>query len=332
MLTFFADYGIFLAKTLTLLASFLTIVIVIAVIVARQRKPENQLEINKINEKFDAIRDALKSAILSKEALKKAEKAKKKTKKKEKHKSEKDKPCLFVIEFKGDVRASEVKELREAISAIITVATPKDEVLAVIESPGGMVHSYGLAASQLDRIKSRGIPLTAAIDKVAASGGYMMACVASNIIAAPFAVIGSIGVIGQIPNFHRLLEKYDIDYEQHTAGEYKRTLTMFGKNTDASRKKFQEELDETHALFKQFITEHRPQVDIKAVATGEHWYALDAQGKQLVDEIKTSDDYIMEKLDTHQIFEVSYTTKEALSDKIGHFLHQTWGLVFRRNV
>ena len=147
--------------------------------------------------------------------------------------------------------AHEVESLREEITAIISIANPsKDKVLIRLESGGGVVHGYGLAASQLQRIKSAGIPLSVAIDKVAASGGYMMACVADEILAAPFAIVGSIGVIAQIPNFNKILKKNDVEFEQITAGEFKRTLTLFGENTDKAREKFREEIEQTHDLFK----------------------------------------------------------------------------------
>ncbi len=179
---------------------------------------------------------------------------------------------LYVLNFDGDIRASATDNLREEITAVLNQSTEGDEVLVKVESPGGLVHGYGLAASQLRRIRDAEVPLTIAVDKVAASGGYMMACVADRIIAAPFAVLGSIGVLAQVPNFHRLLKKHDIDFELFTAGEYKRTVTMFGENTEKGREKFTEDLEETHDLFKDFVSENRPQLDIARVATGEVWY------------------------------------------------------------
>ena len=206
--------------------------------------------------------------------------------------------------------------LREEITTILTVAKPEDEVLACIESPGGMVHNYGLAASQLARLRGKEIPLTVAVDKVAASGGYMMACVANKIIAAPFAVIGSIGVVAQLPNFNRLLKKHDIDYEQITAGEYKRTLTMFGENDDKARAKFKEEIDETHQLFKDFVKSNRAVLNIDEVATGEHWYGAQAIEKKLVDELQTSDDYLLENSHEKDIYQVQYVGKTTMSEKL----------------
>lgn len=207
--------------------------------------------------------------------------------------------------------------LREEITAILTIATPNDEVVLCLESPGGMVHSYGLAASQLTRITKKGIPLTVVVDAVAASGGYMMACIGTKILAAPFAVIGSIGVVAQLPNFHRLLKKNDIDYELFTAGEHKRTVTMFGDNTAENKAKFVEELEDTHNLFKSFVSEHRPQVNIDAVATGETWYGQRAIENNLIDDIQTSDEYLMSMRDDSHIYRVSYELKKSLQEKLG---------------
>lgn len=227
-----------------------------------------------------------------------------------------EKPCAFVVDFDGSMDAHEVNSLRKEITAVLAVATPEDKVVVRLTSPGGVVHGYGLAASQLERVKRAEIPLIAVVDKVAASGGYMMACVAEKIIAAPFAIIGSIGVVAQVPNFHRLLKKNEIDVELHTAGEFKRTLTLFGENTDQGREKFKEELNETHLLFKEFVKSQRPSLDIDSIATGEHWYGLQAKEKGLVDEISTSDDYLQTLYKDHQVLQVKYIQKKSLAEKV----------------
>ena len=228
---------------------------------------------------------------------------------------------LFVINFDGDVEASAVENMREEITAVISAADKNDQVLIRLESPGGMVHSYGLAASQLSRIKAANLKLIISVDQVAASGGYMMACVADEILAAPFAIIGSIGVVAELPNFHRLLKHNKVDYEQHTAGEYKRTLTMFSENSEAARTKFKQELEETQELFKQFITNNRPSLDIDKVATGEHWYGTQAIDLGLIDKIQTSDDYIVNMAQDKDVFEISYQIKKTLSEKLSFSLH-----------
>ncbi|CCJ84820.1 Possible protease sohB [Cronobacter dublinensis 582] len=220
-----------------------------------------------------------------------------------------------MLDFKGSIDAHEVSALREEITAVLAVAKPQDEVLLRLESPGGVVHGYGLAASQLQRLRERQIPLTVAVDKVAASGGYMMACVANNIVAAPFAIIGSIGVVAQIPNFNRLLKRNDIDIELHTAGQYKRTLTLLGENTEEGREKFREDLNETHQLFKEFVHSMRPSLDIDAVATGEHWYGVQAQEKGLVDQISTSDDLIIARMQEHDVVSLRYMQRKRLMDR-----------------
>lgn len=315
------DYGLFLAQAITLV---IAIIFVIGSIVAlgQRQKPDDfgSLEIRKLNDQYEEQRDTIKTAILSEEEIKAENKQSKKDRKaKRKNKGSEDevKRRVYVLDFDGDIKASATENLRHAISAILTVADEKDEVLLKLESGGGMVHSYGFAASQLQRITDRGIPLTIAVDKVAASGGYMMACVANRIIAAPFAIIGSIGVLAQIPNFHRLLKDNKIDFELLTAGEHKRTLTMFGENTDEQRKKFMEELEDTHTLFKSFVSEHRPDVEIASVATGEVWYGQRALNKKLVDDLKTSDSYIMEAAQQADVYHVNFIHKKSWQEKLG---------------
>ncbi|HLB57525.1 MAG TPA: protease SohB, partial [Gammaproteobacteria bacterium] len=223
---------------------------------------------------------------------------------------------IFVVHFQGDIKASAVVALREEVTAILSIATPRDEVVICVESAGGMVHAYGLAAAQLSRIKQQKIPLTVIVDKVAASGGYLMACVANKILAAPFAIIGSIGVIVQLPNFHRLLKEKHIDFEQLTAGNYKRTITLFGHNTEEGREKLKEEIDEIHHLFKNAIQQNRPQIDIEKVSTGEHWLGTQAFDLQLVDELKTSDDYLFSQNKQAHLFEIQYQIKKSFIEKL----------------
>jgi Periplasmic serine proteases (ClpP class) len=201
-----------------------------------------------------------------------------------------------LLDFIGDLDATRVKALREEISVLLGIAEPGDRVLLRLESGGGAAHSYGLAASQLARLRAGKLHLTVAVDRVAASGGYMMACVADRIVAAPFAIIGSIGVVAQLPNFNRWLKTRGIDYELHTAGQHKRDLTLFGENSDAQRAHFRAELEELHRLFKDFVLQYRPALDIERVATGEHWMGSRALELGLVDELRTSDDVLLEAI------------------------------------
>jgi serine protease SohB len=311
-----ADYLIFLAKSATVVLAILVVVAAIIALSSKNKgKDKEKLSIKKINDKFKNFEKILHEAILSKHAFKEVKKSQKKTEKLQEKEKSPPKKRLFVLNFQGDVKASSVKSLREEITAILTVATKNDEVVVKIESPGGMLHAYGLASSQLQRIRDAKIPLTTMIDKVAASGGYMMACVGNKVVAAPFAIVGSIGVIAQLPNFHKLLKKNNIDFEQLTAGEYKRTLTIFGENTSKGRQKMQEEIDEAQILFKQFVQEHRPQLDIDRVATGEHWTGKQALELNLVDDLMTSDDYLMTMSKTADIFEISMTGKKSLMNR-----------------
>jgi len=321
-LEFLSNYGLFLAKAITVVAAILFVVVGIIAAGSRgQKTAEGAIEVNRINDDYDDLEETLKAAVFTEEEFKQEQKRLKKQHKldKKKHKSEDEQPKkrVFVLDFDGDVKASEVENLREEITAILTIATREDEVLLRLESPGGMVHSYGLAASQLNRITQQDIPLTIAVDAVAASGGYMMACIGNKILAAPFAIIGSIGVVAQLPNFHRLLKKNDIDFELFTAGEHKRTVTMFGENTDKGRQKFVEELEDTHELFKEFVANHRPQVNVNTVATGEIWYGQRALEQNLIDDIQTSDEYLMSQRKDSDIFSVHFAKKKSLQEKLG---------------
>lgn len=335
MAEFFFDYGLFALKALTIVVAILIVVIASVAAGMRTRKsPEGHIEVTKVNEEIDTLREALCATVLDRQAHKietkqrhKAEKAerkvnikalKKAAKTKDDEKSEPErKPRLYVLDFHGDMKASGVSSLRREITAVLSLAETQDEVLLRLESGGGMVHAYGLASSQLQRIKDHGINLTVCVDKVAASGGYMMACVASKLLAAPFAIIGSIGVIAQLPNFHRLLKKNNIDFEMITAGEYKRTLTMFGENTDEGRQKFTDDIQDIHILFKDFVSQHRPQLNITEVSTGEIWFGQRALEKSLVDELRTSDDYIVKACEESDVFHVKYAEKKTLPQKLG---------------
>lgn len=384
---FLAEYGIFLAKAITIVIAIVAVIGSIASMGGKKKTNEGHIEISNMTDDFNEVKDGMLEELLSEEeykALQKEKKKEEKVKQKEEKKrlkqekkqaektsnskdsaetaksNESSEPedtksdkqpaksgaesdevvasdietkddaeskdeesseaeaagRLFVINFDGDVEASAVENLREEITAIISAASKQDQVLVRLESPGGMVHSYGLAASQLSRIKAANLRLIIAVDQVAASGGYMMACVADEIIAAPFAVVGSIGVVAEIPNFHRLLKHNKVDYEQHTAGEFKRTLTMFSENTTAAREKFKQELEETHDLFKKFITDNRKGLDIDKVATGEHWYGTQAIELGLIDKIQTSDDYIVNAAANSDVYEISYEVKKPLAERL----------------
>ena len=297
---FLSQYGMFVLKSLTLVIALL---LAVGGVLSLGRAPKPKLTITSLNTVSEETQQLMHKEVLGKKLKKK---------KKDKNK----KPALFVLDFIGDIKASQVDQLRDEISAILTIATPQDEVVVRLESPGGSVNGYGLAASQLQRIRDKKIPLTICIDKIAASGGYLMACIGNHIIAAPFAIIGSIGVVAQMPNFHRLLKKHDIDVELLTAGEYKRTLTLFAENTDKGRRKFQDDLEKIHLDFKDFVLANRQQLDIDAVSTGEHWLAKDALTLKLVDALQTSDDYLNDKMAEFNEFKISIHAKQTLVAKL----------------
>ncbi|CAA0121713.1 putative protease SohB [BD1-7 clade bacterium] len=316
---FLAEYGLFLLKAVTIVVSIIVVFGAFIAIGSRSKGGglhSGHVDVKKLNEKFEDYERELRSATMSEKSYKAFEKEVRKSKKAT-DKADSDLPRIYVIDFEGDVQASAVDNLTETVSAVLTLATPKDEVVMNVESPGGMVHTYGLAASQLDRIREKNIPLTVCVDKVAASGGYLMACVADKILAAPFAIIGSIGVLAQIPNFNRVLKKYDVDYEVMTAGEHKAPITMFGEITDKGRDKLKEDLEDTHVLFKEFIAKHRPNVDLDEVATGEVWYGTRALAHNLVDEVVTSDSYLMKQAASKEIFHIEFVEKKSLQEKLG---------------
>ncbi len=335
MTQFFFEYGLFAAKVATFVIAIL-VVIVASIVAARRvkRSMKGHIETTKINDEIDQMRTAIDAGVSDPDTFKLHFKQKmrdKKLERKARRKALKQaakgdqavdvavkaRARVFVLDFDGDLRASAVSRLRREITAVLSLARDDDEVVVRLESRGGMVHAYGLASSQLQRIKQHGVGLTVCVDKVAASGGYMMACVANRILAAPFAVLGSIGVIAQLPNFNRLLKKHDIDFEMITAGEYKRTLTILGENTDKGREKFTEEIEDIHLLFKEFVTEHRPGLDIGRVATGETWFGQRALDLKLVDELVTSDEYIAQKCEAADVFEVKYVEKKPLPERLG---------------
>ncbi len=348
---FLFDYGLFLAKTATIL--FAILLLVGGIMRSRQHRHQpapGEIEVRNLSDEYKDLTDTMYAEVLDFDEYKARHKAEQK-KEKEEAKARKKlakqaqkklaeppaaepatdgdaeageddeparKPRVYVLNFLGDMEASSVHCLREEITAVLSVADKDagDEVILRLESPGGLVHSYGHAASQLQRINDAGLPLTAVVDEVAASGGYMMACVADKIVAAPFAVIGSIGVVAELPNFNRLLKRFDIDYEQHTAGQFKRTLTVFGENTDEGRRKFQQELEDTHLLFKSFVGQHREKVDLDKVATGEHWYGTQAIELGLVDELQTSDALLQSLYEDHDVYEVNYEFRKTLADRL----------------
>lgn len=326
------ELGVFLAKFLiviVLLGGGLALLLTAGQ--RHRREQDGYLEVHCLNDRYRDLGDSLSEAVLDphgwKQLVRQRRKAEKKEHKEQKARrrkaraesadAEQERPATYVLDFDGDLQASGCEALREEISALLGHVRSGDEVLLRLESPGGLVHSYGLAASELRRLRDAGVRLVISVDAVAASGGYLMACVADRILAAPFAVVGSIGVVAQLPNFHRLLRRNEIDFEVLTAGQYKRTLTIFGENTAEGRRKFVEELEDTHGLFKEFVKANRPALDLDRVATGEVWYGERAINLGLVDELLTSDSYIQQALEKRDVFEVSYRQRRSWQEKLG---------------
>jgi serine protease SohB len=313
MLEFLAEYGLFLLKVATIVIAIIVVIGFAAE--ASKRVQSDTLEVEKLNDKYRALAQALRTSIADKATQKQLKKDEKQRKKAE-SKSDAQRPRSYVIDFKGDLKASAVASLREEVTAILDVAADDDEVVMRLENHGGVVHEHGLAASQLARIRERGLKLTICVDKVAASGGYLMACVADRIIAAPFAILGSIGVLAQIPNFNRALESHGVDFEEVTAGKYKRTVTMFGKNTDEDREKLKADLEDVHELFKAAVARYRPELDLEQVATGEHWYGTRALELGLADQLSTSDELLAELGRDRDLFRVAFRIKQPLQKRL----------------
>ena len=335
MTEFFFEYGLFAAKLATFVIAIL-IVVIVSVVAAKRgiKSKKGHIETTRVNDEIEAMHDAVEAGVADPDSFKlylKQKQHQKKLDRKARKKAlkraaakddvsstlESEKKRVYLLDFDGDLRASAVSNLRHEVTAVLSMARKGDEVVLRLESRGGMVHAYGLASSQLHRIKQQGIDLTVCVDKVAASGGYMMACVANRILAAPFAILGSIGVVAQLPNFNRWLKKNDIDFEMITAGEYKRTLTILGENTDKGREKLTEEIEDIHLLFKEFVVEHRPSLDIERAATGETWFGQRALDLKLVDQLLTSDEYIVRACDDADVFEVRYVEKKPLPERLG---------------
>ncbi len=341
MTVFLAEYGLFLAKVVTVVLAVGILVTIVAASMARGRKdgaeegPDaGEIVITKFNERLEDFEEALSISRLEPAMRKQASKERKTREKAERKAAkvaakkakrqrgkgetlvpENPKPRTFVLDFDGDIRATAVDKLSREITAILTSATTEDEVLLRLESGGGTVNGYGLGAAQLDRIRKRRIRLTVCVDRVAASGGYMMACVGNKIVAAPFAMVGSIGVVAQIPNVHRLLKQWNIDVELLTAGKFKRTLTVLGENTDEGRAKFVEDIERIHDQFKSYVDAHRPQLDIETVATGEVWSGQDVVDLGLVDELGTSDDVLGTACEGREVLVVSWRQKRNLMQR-----------------
>ncbi len=308
------EFAIFGGKALVIIIGIIVVLLTIASLALKNKPEKESLEVKNLNKKFKKYTQKLNEGTLEKKELKKYLKSVKAENKKSSKSSTNNK--VYVLEFIGDKKASAVDTFAQEISAVLCVAKPEDEIVVNIESPGGYVHTYGLAAAQLERIKKQGCKLTICVDKVAASGGYLMACTGDQILAAPFAIVGSIGVIAQIPNFNKILKKNDVEFKEITAGEYKRSVSLFGELTEKGIKKFTEDIENTHSLFKNFVSKYRTKMDISKIATGEIWYGIDAINNGLVDLVSTSDEYLFSKKDSSQIYSVKIVTKKSIADKL----------------
>lgn len=306
------ELAVFVTKAAVIVVAAACILTVALSFLRGSRPRGRTLTVTRMRDALEGARDIVRASTMKPKELKRAIKARRR----EQAQQEPER-TVYVIDFEGDITASEVQNLRRLISALVGMTGENDEVVVRLESPGGLVPHYGLAASQLQRLRDRGVRLTVCVDKIAASGGYLMACIADRVIAAPFAVIGSIGVVAPVPNLHRLLESHGVDYEEVTAGEFKRTVSLLAEITDEGRAKFREQLEDTHALFKQAVAEHREDIDLGQVATGEYWFGTRALELKLVDAIGTSDDYLLELLPTARLLHLKLEEDRSLRERLG---------------
>ncbi len=319
-----SEYLLFLAKTLTMLAALAAVLVALLATASRRSRRQRGPRVIDLNRRYDDLARSVRSRVLPRAALRR-ERSERKRRARAERRSRggavaPPRPRLFVLDFHGDLRATQVVALRREVTAVLTIATDRDEVLLRLENPGGLVQDQGLAASQLQRLRQRGIPLTVAVDTVAASGGYLMACVADRIVAAPFAVIGSIGVIAELPNVNRLLDRHGVDVEQFKGGDLKRTVTLLGRTEDVDRERMAAQIEDTHQLFKEFVAAHRPQLELDTVGTGQYWYGSRALDLHLVDELITSDDYLLRARDGADLFAISYAGPRRLGGRLARRL------------
>jgi serine protease SohB len=318
-MAFWLDIAAFVIKALIIVAAIAALAILIARLARSGEAKEKEIKVKSLNERYDDMRDTMDGALLDK----KERKALARTRKKEAKASAKTRrgqepgKRIYVLSFKGDLRASAVKRLGAEIDAVLIAARPQtDEAVIRIESPGGTVTGYGLAAAEILRLREHNIKVTASVDQVAASGGYMMACAADRIVAAPFAVVGSIGVVAPVPNLHRLLQKNEIDFEEMTSGEFKRTVSVLGEITPAGREHFRGKLEDTHEAFKSHVARCRPNADMAKVANGDHWLAREALALGLVDELATGDELLFRARDSARLYEVSTEARKNLLQQL----------------
>jgi len=318
-MTFWLDIAAFTIKALIIVAALGGLAFLIARFARSSEPKDEEIKVRSLNERYDDMRDAMNAELLDRKQRKALVKARKKEAKAAAKARRNQEPGkrIYVLAFKGDMRASAVKRLGHEIDAVLTVARPgTDEVVLRLQSPGGTVTGYGLAAAEILRLRERKIKVTASVDQVAASGGYMMAVAADHIVAAPFAVVGSIGVVAPVPNLHRLLQKNEIDFEEMTAGEFKRSVSVLGEITPAGREHFRGKLEDTHGAFKHFVQQCRPNVDIDRVANGDHWLASEALALGLVDELSTGDEYLFRARDGARLYEVSTAARKTLVQQL----------------
>ncbi|KZX82185.1 hypothetical protein A3715_00045, partial [Oleiphilus sp. HI0009] len=278
-----------------------------------KKNSDGRIIVKSLNEEYQEIQDAL----LKFKPLKPI-----KSSSIRKFKASPNKQSIFVLDFKGDKTASSVGSLSKEVSAILSVAKPNDEVFLRLESPGGTITGYGLASQQLIRLREAGIRLVVSVDEIATSGGYMMAAVGDRIIASPTSMLGSIGVIMEVPNFYNLLDRAGVQFHQFTAGKHKRLVSMTNKIGDAAKDQINQDLEKSHELFKNHVHTYRNSVNLESVSHGDVWSAKYCLDNKLVDDLMTSEAYLFDRASRANIFHISWDVERSFSDKLSSFAAQ----------
>jgi serine protease SohB len=168
--------------------------------------------------------------------------------------------------------------------------TPRARAVAlIINSPGGSPSQSHLIFRRIRQLaEEKKIPVLAFVEDVGASGGYMLACAADEIICNDFSIVGSIGVVGASFGFHELMEKVGIERRLYTAGDRKVMLDPFLPQKPDDVKRIKAIQQDIHAHFIALVKERRGSRlngPDKTLFSGEFWTAQKAIELGLADRL-----------------------------------------------
>lgn len=211
-----------------------------------------------------------------------------------------------VLRFEGDTMATGRQDFARMVDEVLHNKERIQRVIVVVNSPGGGVSVYGQMFAGMERMRNAGVDVTACVDTYAASGGYLMSVPAQRIIAAPFAMVGSIGVVSEFMNFNKLLRRLGVEPMTITAGELKRTVTPLSEVTEENKAAYKAQLEAIHRQFIAVVKKYR-EVDADRVCTGNHWTAAESVELKLnlVDGLATSQEYLFEANQTEDLVTIS---------------------------